>query len=214
MQIEAKVNNIDKDIPVISGVIDRQIIYTSVKPNISDENLDTVTLKKDGQEITYSQGDNIQDKGLYELIVTDKAGNQNEIIFKIAEKPEYEYIIKDGKILDIKHETTVSEFRKNYITIEEYKILNNDTELGENDIISTGDKLQLSDGSTYTLVVAGDINKDGKVTTYDLSMLRNYILRINELNDLEMLAADANYDEKAVGASDYSRIREIILGIK
>ena len=214
LQIEAKVNNIDKNIPVISGVTDRQITYTSINPTISDENLDTIILKKDGQKITYSQGNNIKDKGLYELIVTDKAGNQNEIIFKIAEKPEYEYIIKDEKILDIKHETTVSQFRKNYITIEEYKIFNNNTELGENDIISTGDKLQLSVGSTYTLVVAGDINKDGKVTAYDLSMLRNYILRINKLNDLEMLAADANCDEKTVGASDYSKIREVILGIE
>lgn len=210
--IEAKVENIDKEVPVISNIENRQILFEGIVPNISDENLDTITLKKDGQTITYNQGEEIRDTGLYELIVTDKASNQTEIIFKIAEKPEYEYTIKENNISDIKHETTKNQFTKNYITIEEYKIFHDDTELSENDIISTGDKLQLSDGSTYTLIVAGDISKDGKTTAYDLSMLRNYILRTDELDDIEMLAADANCDEKPVGASDYSKIREILLG--
>lgn len=211
-EIEAKVNNIDKKVPEILNLTDRQILFESVVPNISDENLDKIILKKDGQVITYSQGDIIQDNGLYELTVIDKATNEISIKFRIADEPEYNYTIEDGYISNVKTQTTLEEFKKNYITIDEYNILHNDTELENDDIVSTGDIVQLSDGTTYTIIVAGDINKDGKVTAYDLSMLRNYLLRISQLNNLEMLAADANCDKKTVGASDYSEIRLILLG--
>ena len=213
-EIEAKVNNIDKKTPEISNLKDRQILFESIVLNISDENLETITLKKDGQVITYAQGEKIQDKALYELTVTDKANNETKVTFRIADKPEYNYNIKENNILGIKVKTTKAQFTKNYVTIEDYKIYHNDTELKDDDVVSTGDIVKLSNGNTYTIIVAGDINKDGKVTAYDLSMLRNYILRISELNSIEMLAADANCDEKTVGASDYSRIREIILGIE
>lgn len=214
LEEEVEVNNIDKKVPEISNLKDRQILFESIVPNISDENLDTITLKKDGQAITYSQGDTIQDNGLYELTVKDKATNEISIKFRIADEPTDNYTIKNSYISSVKAETTQEEFKKNYITIDEYNILHNDTELENSDVVSTGDIVQLSDGTTYTIIVAGDINRDGKVTAYDLSMLRNYILRIEELDNIEMLAADANCDEKTVGASDYSRIREIILGIK
>ena len=213
-KVESKVNNIDKKAPEISNLKDRQILFESIVPNISDKNLDTITLKKDGQVITYNHGDTIQDNGLYELIVKDKATNEISIKFRIADEPTYNYTIKDSYISSVKAETTQEEFKKNYITIDEYNILHNDTELENSDVVSTGDIVQFSDGTTYTIIVAGDISKDGKVTAYDLSMLRNYILRIEELDNIEMLAADANCDGKNVGASDYSRIREIILGIK
>ena len=213
-KIEAKVSNIDKKLPEISNLEDRQILFESVVPNISDENLDTITLKKDGQVVAYNQGDTIQDNGLYELMVTDKATNEISIKFRIADEPEYNYNIKDDYISNVKAETTLEDFKKNYITIDEYNILHNDAELENGNVVSTGDMIRLSDGTVYTIIVAGDINKDGNVTAYDLSMLRNYILRIEELDNIEMLAADANCDEKTVGASDYSRIREIILGIE
>ena len=214
LTVTVNVNNIDKKAPVISNIENRQILFEGITPNISDENLDTIILKKDGQVINYNKENKIEEIGLYELVATDKANNQTEIIFKIAEKPQYEYIVKESEILSINKETTKDEFVKNYVTIDEYKIFHNDTEIKGSNIISTGDILQLSDGKKYTLIVAGDINRDGKVTTYDLSMLRNYILRIDKLDNIEMIAADANCDEKTVGASDYSRIREIILGIE
>ncbi len=213
-KIEAKVNNIDKKAPEITNVKDRQILYTSIIPKITDENLDKITLKKDGQVITYKQGDKLQDKALYEIEVTDKAKNETKVIFRIADKPEYEYIVKEDKVLDIEAGTKASQIKKNFVTIEEYKIYREEQELKDNDTISTGDVAKLDNGNIYTLIVAGDINKDGKVTAYDLSTIRNYILRISQFDEIKMLAADANNDSKPVGASDYSKIREILLGIK
>lgn len=171
-KIEAKVNNIDKKAPEISNLKDRQILFESIVPKISDENLATIILKKNGQVIEYKEGDKIQDKALYELTVTDKANNEVKLTFRIADKPEYNYTVKENNILEVKAKTTKSQFTKNYITIEDYKVYHNDTELKDDDVISTGDIVKLSNGDIYTIIVAGDINKDGKVTAYDLSMLR------------------------------------------
>ena len=72
--------------------------------------------------------------------------------------------------------------------------------------------MQLKNGAEYTIVVAGDINKDGKVTTYDLSTFRRYILGLREFDELESLAADINVDKQALGVKDYTRMRIEILG--
>ena len=80
------------------------------------------------------------------------------------------------------------------------------------DIIATGDILQLKNGSEYTIIVAGDINRDGKVTTYDLSTFRRYILNLREFDKLEEMAADINVDKQELGVKDYTRMRIEILG--
>ena len=84
--------------------------------------------------------------------------------------------------------------------------------MSSSDLIATGDILQLKNGSEYTIVVAGDINKDGKVTTYDLSAFRRYILNLREFDELEKLAADINIDKQELGVKDYTRMRIEILG--
>ena len=84
--------------------------------------------------------------------------------------------------------------------------------LTDNTIIATGDILQLENGNEFTIIVAGDINGDGRVANYDLSALRRYILRIREFSEIESLAADINLDGNALGVKDYSRMRIEILG--
>ena len=73
-------------------------------------------------------------------------------------------------------------------------------------------ELQLKNGSEYTIIVAGDINRDGKVTTYDLSTFRRYILNLREFDKLEEMAADINVDKQELGVKDYTRMRIEILG--
>ena len=93
-----------------------------------------------------------------------------------------------------------------------YTIKRNENELSDNDVVATGDVIELSSGLKYTIVVAGDINCDGNVSVYDLSILRRYILRIQEFNEIELLAADINVDNNSIGVKDYSRMRIEILG--
>ena len=74
--------------------------------------------------------------------------------------------------------------------------------------------MELGNGEKYTLVVGGDLNGDGKITAYDLSHVRNYLLKAVEYDEVENLAANMNMDAKGVTAIDYSAMREIILGIE
>ncbi len=109
-----------------------------------------------------------------------------------------EYKIDDNYIMNIPQETTIStlldnlntEFTKTVLTSENIEVSQN------TEIVKTGMKLQLSNGSIYTLIVKGDITKDGRVSLLDLSKL---ILQYNEvsgyeLHDDELKAADLNID--------------------
>ena len=124
------------------------------------------------------------------------------------------YQIKDNNIMNIDSETTMKEFKETFTLLQDdYTIKHEDKELTEEDIISTGDILEDSNGKEFTLIVLGDISGDGKLTLTDVSIARKYLTEIEELNDIQKLAADANLNEE-VSISDVSIMRKIILGIE
>lgn len=89
------------------------------------------------------------------------------------------YIIKDGYIMNIEHETDEEEFLNNLTIKIDGKSANIESiGLEENEIITTGMKIIFEDGSEYILIVRGDTNLDGKLTLTDLSKL---ILHYNEV---------------------------------
>ena len=63
----------------------------------------------------------------------------------------------------------------------------------------------------YTNIVIGDINGDGEVNSGDLLLVRQHLLKINELNNIYFIAADINYD-KEINSADLLRIRQHLLG--
>lgn len=209
---EVKITSIDKDAPVISGVVNGKIYTESATPVIKDENLASIEVLFNGTSIQFSNGTKLTQEGIYNIIATDKAGNKTEIEIYIIEKGEDGYIINNGYILNVRLETKVEQFAKKFNLSTEYTIKRNGNNLSSSDLIATGDALQLKNGSEYTIVVAGDINKDGKVTTYDLSAFRRYILNLREFDELEKLAADINIDKQELGVKDYTRMRIEILG--
>ncbi len=79
-----KVEEPDTTAPIISGVTDNAIYKNSVTPSVSDENLDSVTLTKDGAVVSnYKNGDIISEEGNYILTAKDKAGNETVVNFTI-----------------------------------------------------------------------------------------------------------------------------------
>lgn len=77
--------------PVITGVEDGKIYRNYVTPKISDENLKTITLIKDGKTVeSYENGDQIKENGEYTLIATDEAGNETKVSFTIEIKEDEE----------------------------------------------------------------------------------------------------------------------------
>lgn len=211
--LEAKVSNIDKTYPTITGVKDGQTYTSSVKPVIEDTNLSIVSISYNGEDIEYYDGITLEDEGMYSIVATDRAGNTTTVEFNIISEVQDNYITQDNYLLNVWQETTLTDFKNNYASQgESYTIKRNDTELTDTDIIATGDTIELSSGDTYTIVVAGDINCDGRVTVFDFSALRRYILKQIEFTEIELLAADINIDSNDVGVKDYSRMRIEILG--
>lgn len=206
------ITSIDKEAPIISGVVNGKIYTDSATPTISDDNLEKIEVLFNGMNIKFNSGNTLKDEGIYNITATDKAGNVTSIEMYIVEKGEEGYIIENGYILNVKQKTAVNNFVTKFNLSSGYTIKRNDKTISNKEIIATGDILQLKNGAEYTIVVAGDINKDGKVTTYDLSTFRRYILGLREFDELESLAADINVDKQALGVKDYTRMRIEILG--
>ena len=194
-QITAKVTNIDKTSPIINGVIDGKLYTSKITPTITDENLDAIKLILNGEEVkNFKSGTTLTDEGFYTLTAIDKAGNKTQISFQIMESNNQNYIIQDNIIKNISEQTKKSDF-DNKLKLEiTYKIARNDEEINEKDNIATGDILTTSAGDKYTLIVTGDLNKDGKLNLKDLVKMRKYLLDGNNLDENEMLSADCNFD--------------------
>ena len=80
-------------------------------------------------------------------------------------------------------------------------------------IIASGDKLKLNTGTEekeFTVIIYGDVNSDGKITSADYIKIKNHIMETNRLSDLELLFADANKDNKVTSA-DYVAIKNHIM---
>ena len=206
------VNYIDKTSPEITNVENGEAYTQSVSPNVSDEHLDKVQLTFKGQVIEdYEIGDELTEEGEYKLTATDTVGNTSTVKFYIM-KEDSTYKIKDSNILNISPETTTKSFMENFTIIEGYTIKHEDTELTEEDAISTGDILEETDGNKFTLIVRGDLNCDGRLSIVDLSIGRKYLLGIIDIDEVQKLSSDMNIDEET-SLIDLSIMRKTILGI-
>jgi len=207
-----KVTNIDKTPPQITGIEQDGKYKESITPQITDENLSEVKLIKDGQEVeNYKQNTAITQEGIYQLKATDKAGNETSINFVIAYPEDEKYKIENNTIKNIKGETSVEILKGKLQVDEKYTIKRKDTEIQNSDNIATGDILETESGNKYTLIVRGDLNKDGKVDIKDLVKMRKFLLLGNNLDESEEMAADTNIDGKEISIKDLVKMRIILL---
>ena len=212
LSITATVQNIDKVAPSISGVQKAKLYTKPVTPKINDENLKEIKLILNSQIVSdYKNGDTLEEEGFYELTATDKAGNTTTTYFQIFINNDTDYKIEENYIKNVTNNTKKSDFNKKLNLSVDYKIYRNEIELKQDDIIATGDILTTEVGDNYTIIVPGDINKDGQVNLKDFIKMRIYLLLENNLDDIEMLAADCNNDNQPIGVKDYIRMRLIIL---
>lgn len=212
LSIKVVVNNIDKKSPKIEGIEPLKIYTEKVVPKITDENLEKVELYLNGQLVeNYKINTEIKEEGFYQLIAMDKAGNKTNIPFQILENKEEGYKIEKETIKNIANNTQRTEFTENLDIQVNYEIYRNDQKLEEHEIIATGDILITENGDSYTLVVTGDINKDGKVNIKDIVKIRKYLVEKNNLDNVEILAADANLDVEPINIKDLVKMRNIAL---
>lgn len=82
--------------------------------------------------------------------------------------------------------------------------------LSGNDTVKTGDKVSFG-GKTYEVVIRGDLNGDGKISSLDTVKIRQHILGRTDLSGPYKKAADCNKDSK-IDSLDVVKIRNHILG--
>lgn len=197
------VKNIDKTTPKIDNV---EQLNNSVTPQISDDNLQNVELKLDGNlKLEYQVGQTITTPGMYSLTAKDKAGNIATTNFIIYDT----YNENNQKInyIPIYNVTTLKNL-KNNINMK-YTITKNNQKINENDYISTGCEIQINN-KQYYLIVKGDINGDGKVTGTDLVKVRRYLIGLETFTPVEKVGAILS-QRNDVSINDLAKMRKIIL---
>ena len=224
-EVTITINNIDKTAPQISGVEDGKTYQEAVTPNATDENLESVVLTKDGNQVTnYRNGQQITENGKYTLTAIDEAGNETSIEFTIEIEGEQiddtitssEYEVNDQtfKISRISPETKLSDFKKDISTEVGYKIEDlSGKEVQNSSLIGTGYTLVTDTGKEYTLIVTGDLNNDGEVKLTDISIIRKHYLKVELLQGIYEEAADID-DNGTISLNDISVMRKFILGVQ
>lgn len=121
---------------------------------------------------------------------------QTDMYYEYLSNMKYEvvssdnYIVSDKYISRIKPNTTIKDFVSGLST-SNVKITLDDIEVTDG-IVKTGMVLNFND-QTYTLIVIGDVNKDGLLNYIDTSMIINNS-KIIELDEVSKIASDINND--------------------
>ncbi len=76
--------------------------------------------------------------------------------------------------------------------------------------IATGDKVKIGN-NTYTVVIYGDVNGDGSISSVDYVKIKNHITGANKLSGASLQAADANRDG-SIKSVDYVKVKNHIIG--
>jgi len=123
--------------------------------------------------------------------------------------------INDTYISGIKENTTATQLN-NSITKQYPNITVIITDKDGKDvagILKTGDKVTIKtnmEEKTFVVVIKGDTNGDGKITTLDLLRIQKHILNYSKLNNENLESCDTNYDGN-VNTLDLLRIQKHIL---
>ncbi len=106
-------------------------------------------------------------------------------------------------ITKVEPETTVADFLAALQVQDGSAVLiGTDDAVKTDGIVATGDivSLKKTDGTmhdvTYPVIIYGDVNGDGKVTSYDLRVAQKHILNITHINGYYLTAADSSKDGK------------------
>lgn len=132
----------------------------------------------------------------------------------LIETEEYKVDLEKKLVKSIPVNTTVQALLENMqIASDEYILKNQSGEqMKEEDLITTGSTITIN-SEVMQLIVIGDINGDGKLSSTDLSKLVLHILEKETLTEEKTIAADMNEDEQ-ITSTDLSRMKERIIESK
>ena len=222
----------------LTPVFDR---YTTEYSVIVEENVDSVTIGAAAYDSTATisgTGTVSLNVGMNSFEITVRAQNGTEKTYNLniarqgegTETPPSEtvgggdtstssnYRFDDSAmvITNISPSTSAQAFIDN-ISVENgsVRLLNSDGS-EETNMAGTGDVAVIYDGngqevSRYQLLIYGDVNGDGKVSSVDLLQIQKHILKVQELGSVYLTACDANHDGK-VASTDLLVVQKYVLG--
>ncbi len=218
--VKAEVLWIDKIVPVAT-------ITYSTENETMDPVTATITFDKENVKITNNEENNtylFTENGEFTFEFIDLAGNTGTAIANVnwiqndlPQEPSItsdSYNIKENIISRISAQTTVTTFKEKVTANKEIRIIDEQGNILNDDaILATGMKLKLDENTEYTLVITGDINKDGRISITDLAKLKLHIIEKDVLQDYRYLAADINGDDR-VSITDLAKLKKLIIGIE
>ena len=143
-----------------------------------------------------------------------------EVAIAISEILRLINISNDGSYMyGFKIGTDISLIKKIIVDKEpkaEVSSFDNDGKSKTSGIIASGDKIKIktsTEEKEFVIIIYGDVNSDGKISSADYIMIKNHIMDVSKLNELESNYADANKDGK-VNSADYIAIKNHIMDIK
>lgn len=81
-------------------------------------------------------------------------------------------------------------------------------------VLATGRKVTVTSGSetkSYSVVIYGDLNGDGKISSLDYVGIKNSIMGTKSLSSIQKISGDVNRDGK-ISALDYVKVKNHIMG--
>ena len=153
----------DTKAPEIIGVENKKIYKTSVMPEVIDENLDKIILKKNNEVVeNFQNKTEISEEGLYELTATDKAKNETKVTFIIdktapeirlsAEQPNEKNIKLTITVIDNLTKISKIKFAKGEQTSEYFNEKGQELEI-ENDGKEATGIINIIENGIYTIYV-------------------------------------------------------------
>lgn len=193
----------------------KNILYNSSNEEVAKiDDTGTITSYMEGDTvISVISQENSSIKAECKLVVVSKI-DDSDISFESPLKVEASEIsgipYLENKVVDIKNKINT-----NY-TIE---IVNKNNEiLNDIDLITTGSKLLVKEGEnllkTYTFIIYGDVNGDGKINSVDLLVLQRHILEIEKIDGVYFKAGNIRKDGKKPTSVDLLLIQRHILGLQ
>lgn len=116
-------------------------------------------------------------------------------------------------------ENTVADIKQKITTDLEIEIVNYKNEiLQDTDVVGTGSKIRVKEEGKilrqYQIIVYGDANGDGRITSVDLLVLQRHILEIEPMEAIFRKATNINKNGKKPTSVDLLLIQRHILGLQ
>lgn len=170
----------------------------------------TYSEQNDKKVITKTYRDNTTE----EVTVKDLDGNETKITVQITQIEKIFnsniYNIEENKIKNIQPNINLDQLAQNISSNQQYTIKEDGREISNTDMIKTGQVLIVGNQS-YTLIVTGDVNGDGRSNIQDILEVNRHRLNKKVLTDSFFEAADTNNDKK-VDIRDLLQLNRLRLG--